>query len=260
MAYLFEISEARRWLTKLLNALNDQNSKADQVIRVWKDLDQERVTEKEERKLKSGKHRSPARYTLTVYDETLYPPLPHSSEFSESGMLKYIDEESGFIINDQELITKAIKGNGLAQLLYLVVWKNGMLDRFRHIRRGLIEKTISDSDIDGVVFNQFARHVMDRDQPIVDKHSIRAFAFLEYESKQKKALNPSVQKERLRDIQEIDSVDIDLCKNYTRWFKGAISKRSNPLKRAEALRALDKTMFSIGKMLGTKKRVGRKLK
>ena len=85
--------------------------------------------------------------------------------------------------NNQQLeINKSHLDSSLTKLLYLMVWKQGDLDKFDGIVEGVkyADKKTKDAYENvskAFVFFQLGRHIM-LDEPIVDQHSIRAFVAL----------------------------------------------------------------------------------
>jgi hypothetical protein len=136
----------------------------------------------------------------------------------------------------------------LTQILYLMVWKQGDLDKFDRIVEGLKSSPKLEEAYEHVsksfVFFQLGRHIM-FDEPIVDQHSIRAFVAL-IENKHIKNVKPiDVKSENIKNSL-YSKKHKDLIKAYVAWF----SKKSKDIKN-EDQHLLDNLMYSLGKYLKT---------
>lgn len=85
--------------------------------------------------------------------------------------------ESGIIGETGEINYDAISNqSALSQLLYSFLWKQGDIQKIKHIVNGFRnEEPLSDS---GIVLHYFGKHLADNTNPIIDQHVIRAYAFI----------------------------------------------------------------------------------
>lgn len=150
--------------------------------------------------------------------------------------------------NDQQLeINKSHLDSSFSKLLYLMVWKQGDLDKFDGIIEGLksspkLEEAYEDVS-KAFVFFQLGRHIM-FDEPIVDQHSIRAFVAL-IENKYIKNVKPiDVKSENIKNSL-YSKKHKDLIKAYVDWVVKKLELKN------EDQHLLDNLMYSLGKYLKT---------
>jgi hypothetical protein len=162
----------------------------------------------------------------------------------------FIDEfKHVFNENNQRLeINKSHLDSSFSKLLYLMVWKQGDLDKFNRIVEGLQSSPKLEEAYENVskafVFFQLGRHII-FDEPIVDQHSIRAFVAL-IENKHIKNVRPiDVKSDNIKNSL-YSKKHKDLIKAYIDWW----AKKSKDIKD-EDQHLLDNLMYSLGKYLKT---------
>ena len=160
------------------------------------------------------------------YDENKYPPL--KIEFSEQEIksIKNIFEDSN--INLQESLNGPI-----AKLLYALIWKQGDLVKLKPIAEGMnIELDLQKKE--AAIFRQFGRHLVNRDEPIVDQHVLRAYAIFKYQGDILK----------VNSIRKQEKFDLDIIKSYKEWFE------TNKKLSLEGFGTyLDHILFGLGKTI-----------
>jgi hypothetical protein len=135
----------------------------------------------------------------------------------------------------------------LSQILYLMTWKQGDLDKFDRIVEGLQSSPKLEEAYENVskafVFFQLGRHII-FDEPIVDQHSIRAFVAL-IENKHIKNVKPiDVKYENIKNSL-YSKKHKDLIKAYVDWVVNTLELKN------EDQHQLDNLMYSLGKYLKT---------
>ncbi len=180
----------------------------------------------------------------SIYDAKLYPELPESDFFEIREMINLIDDK-GYL--DQTVLHKEMKNNPLAQLLYILVWKNGQMNRFRLIKLGLLDedgdKASELSYRDGFVFYQYARHIKDRKQPIIDQHTVRGMLFFKALYDDPNGVNNNVTKATKYAVKS-STVNKKCWQDYMEWVKKHF-KEMDP----DILDSFDKIMFTLGKIV-----------
>ena len=134
--------------------------------------------------------------------------------------------------------------SSLSKLLYLMVWKQGDLDKFDQIIKGMM----SSEDIEiayekekkPYVFYQFGRHIM-YDEPIVDQHSMRSFvAFIELNLI---SIDLKQFKTDFKSITNSTKISKELIIHYVKWVKMLTKNEKNEIDK------IDEMMFCLGKYL-----------
>jgi len=177
-------------------------------------------------------------------DSKVYPKIEFDIKPSDLNEL----EKKGFLETDfnfKENITKKIK-DPLTKLLYSLAWKNGDLNKLKHIAKGIseFEKDIHDQE-DAFVFYQFGKYLTKTDgQPIIDQHVIRAFSVY--------ITNDMADISRFRKLGTITKNEKEKISKYIEWLKSnEISKNLKSIKDYSYY--IDKILFATGKKIKTKK-------
>lgn len=171
------------------------------------------------------------------FDESKYPRLPSDEQFDCAHMAGLIDE-TGYLKSDAlELLTD----NPLAQLLYAVIWKNGDLNKFGPIKKGLLDENkdqLKKVENQSYVFYQFGRHLKDNAQPIVDQHTVRAVMLLDKLLKKRCSSDLSV--EQIRALKKPNKARYEymLC-----WVERNLAGQC-----IETRVLLDRILFMYGKL------------
>ena len=151
---------------------------------------------------------------------------------------------------DNLKVEKKHLNSSVSKLLYLMVWKQGDLDKFDQIVEGLNSEdkiTVAYSKKNKpFVFFQFGRHIM-FEEPIVDQHSIRSFAALiqlkkiEIEAFQNKII-------QFKDIKNslLTNLHKELIVEYVKWVQSITMQR-------DEMDQIDDLMYGLGKYLKTVK-------
>lgn len=146
----------------------------------------------------------------------------------------------GYINQEDYKINCNKEFSAFEKLLLAVLWKNGHINRASLILEGIKNDYKSDSDF-GIIFRQFGKSLISRDEPIVDQHTLHAFITYSNE--------PSVQDIKGSPKKTIyRKKDEHLIEDYKEWFNSVLSKIPEPEKQ-EFGYLLDKILFAIGKQM-----------
>lgn len=134
--------------------------------------------------------------------------------------------------------------SSLSKLLYLMVWKQGDLDKFDQIIEGMkspkVIEIAYEKEKKPYVFYQFGRHIM-YDEPIVDQHSIRSFvAFIELNLI---SIDLKPYKTDFKSITDSSKISKELIIHYVKWVKMLTKNEENEIDK------IDEMMFCLGKYL-----------
>ena len=166
----------------------------------------------------------PAKFFMSA---DTYPPLQMSFNQAE---LAQLAGYSG--MSSAALVAQA--STPLERLLVAAIWKNGDLQKLRHIADGLGDACgkamVLDKKSKGPVFKQFGRHLAaPHYQPIADQHTLRAYRMLT-------GNNPG-DRAHLRDTSTGDEI-----RAYVEWVQGLAGAALS----RDRLHAFDKSMFALG--------------
>lgn len=165
-------------------------------------------------------------------------------EFSKSDIKDLEDyfKNSEFKINDSNKIK-----DPLSKLLYSLAWKNGDLGKIKHIFNGIRDgfENQTNNVKQAIVFHQFGKHLAKpNEQPIIDQHVIRAYAFYTSMGLVDDELN------RIRKIEEITLNHNYFVNGYVKWIKGITDKLEN---KRDFIYQVDRLLFAVGKTIKLKK-------
>lgn len=174
------------------------------------------------------------------FDTSKYPKLTFSISIEEIETLKSenkIDNKLDLELDISQKIT-----DPLTKILYALAWKNGDLQKIKHIINGIIESNNEDDPSkQGLVFNQFGKHLTDRNnQPIIDQHTIRAFAVFKAETDDDKAIS---------EARKIKLINNEQISDYKKWIKTYLEKVNSEESKSEILYYVDKILFLIGRKI-----------
>ena len=144
--------------------------------------------------------------------------------------------ESGVIDVTGEINYEAISNqSALSQLLYSFLWKQGDIQKIKHIVNGFRnEEPLSDS---GIVLHYFGKHLVDNTNPIIDQQVIRAYACMhELDEVNKETLS----KKHKPNINA-----------YINWFKNELPAFIR--ESSENRYLVDQIMYAIGKKIKAEK-------
>ncbi|MBW8683284.1 hypothetical protein [Chitinophaga rhizophila] len=129
------------------------------------------------------------------------------------------------------------------KLLYALVWKNGDLQKLKHIINGILAD--ADNDIaEAVVFNQFGRYLSGRvHEPIIDQHVLRAFGVYMYRT-------DVLAVERYRRMTIVTKNEGDLIKRYKHWISNELD--TSLMAQQEYNVHVDKILFGLGRYIKLK--------
>ena len=187
-------------------------------------------------------------YRVTLLKNTVkagvFPQINFQFTKQDVELLKKYFEEEEFKIKKDYSIK-----DPLAKLLYSLAWKNGDLGKIKHIYNGIIagidepNKNVNQA----IVFHQFGKHLANqKQQPIIDQHVIRAYAF--YISK-----NLDDEKQyAIRRIEEITKNHNDVVNSYVKWIQDLISEKEIENER-DFIYQVDRLLFAVGKTIKLKK-------
>jgi len=165
------------------------------------------------------------KHNIKRKDKNTYPDLEINISLEEIKILK----EKSIITNENDLNTSLAKNTDLTpleKLLYAVIWKNGDLIKIKHIISGIYGKSTT-----GKVFNQFGRHLRNKDEPIIDQHVLRAYIYY---------ISDEI-------IKDINNKHFDQYANsYKEWINQNKVLKMN-------MNLTDELLFGVGRMLKLKK-------
>jgi hypothetical protein len=197
-------------------------------------------------------------FKKVTFDENLYPTLPDRDEKTVDSMRRYLSTKGKLNRNAM----KELENNALAFLLYSVLWKNGDRNKFGPIMHGLAGRDIDNKrhkkqlknvcSNSSYVFFQFGRHLQDKQQPIIDQHSVRAHVFLtEFDSKRPVSISANMANNLRRKYSQsrFDKPNQGQYKAYLKWIQGAVAHSRDRDHKEKLLPPLDKIMYSLGKAI-----------
>jgi hypothetical protein len=134
----------------------------------------------------------------------------------------------------------------LTKLLFAISWKNGDLNKIRHIVQGIYNsKQTVIKDGNAVVFQQFGKFLANKSvNPIIDQHVIRAYA----------AFNAETDEEfvNAQNINALNKKHLHLISNYVEWLESDFFQ-TNLKNNSRFRHQVDKILFGIGKAIKIKK-------
>lgn len=131
---------------------------------------------------------------------------------------------------------KQAAGSELEKLLYALSWKQGDVQKLRHIHEGLTANGDEPPDA-GMTFWYFGKHLRDPSlNPIVDRNVIAAFAVFNKEKDHSRFKKLNVLSKRK---------DAEIIRAFVHWYRHSLAKdvRSNK----QALSLVDDIIFCLGK-------------
>lgn len=134
----------------------------------------------------------------------------------------------------------------LTKVLFALAWKNGDLNKAKHIIRRIAEsKSDCDNVQDGLVFYQFGKFLTkSAGQPIIDQHVIRAYW-----------ANQQVgNKEKFMEVRRFDTITVkqrDLLEEYKRWLISD-NLTSSLRKQNDYSYHIDRILYAAGKTIKIK--------
>lgn len=160
-------------------------------------------------------------------------------------------DEIEFLLNQQTLnanfsISSEVSNNlsdPFAKLLYAMAWKNGDLEKMKHIVKGIMESNFTVFDQEqALVFYQFGKYLTkSTGHPIIDQHVIRAFGvYKSSESNNHVSL--------YRKMQTLNKSHKGIIQEYISWLNSDVlsqSLRSQP----DYTYFIDKLLFAAGKTI-----------
>jgi hypothetical protein len=174
--------------------------------------------------------------------------LLHKIEFSISPSEIDLLIQNGEIENDfsfNKNISSFLK-DPVSKLLFAISWKNGDLNKIRHIIYGIYNSKQKDiKNGNAIVFQQFGKFIADKNiNPIIDQHVIRAYSAF-------KAKNEgefiNAQKQNV-----ITKKHLHIVSDYINWLESEFfdsDLKINP----EFKYLVDKILYGIGKTIKFKK-------
>ena len=164
------------------------------------------------------------KYNISGRNREKYPDLIFNINFDEIKELK----SKGIITKDNNINSSFPEKDNLTtleRLFYAVMWKNGDLVKVKHIISGICGESTTSK-----VFNQFGKHLSNKEEVIIDQHVLRAFIFYK---------DGNV-------IRDIKNKHYDIYFNdYKIWIE-----KSNLFKNNKNI--IDELLFGIGKNMKSK--------
>ena len=168
------------------------------------------------------------------YTESKYPEINISISKAEIEKLKgnrTLNEDGNF---DDEQLKKLDKFSTIEKLLLAMVWKNGDLNKIKHIVSGIEDTCLKETK--AKVFTQYGKHLRNPEEPIIDQHVLRAFKYFGKE----------LCEDKVRKSVTIKKSDVTYINEYKVWVN-ELSYNIDPKNLREIMREIDKLMFVIGK-------------
>ena len=179
-------------------------------------------------------------------NERVYPDLKLILSPNEIDAMKEAE-----ILDDAGMLSENLSGTQLSpleKLLYAILWKNGDLRKEIHVVEGVKSVANNGTEINrakGLVFYQFGKHLANRTEPIVDQHVLRAYALYCND-----VAGEDFSKYRSKGV--INKSDSILISKYKEWLVS--ESLTTELKKIEGYTfCIDKILFSLGKVVKTKK-------
>lgn len=170
------------------------------------------------------------------YPQSKYPDF--NIKISKSEIEELIN--SNILNSDLEITKYFLHGETnpttLEKLLIALIWKNGDINKIKHIVSGIENKPLESTT--AKVFTQFGKYLSNKDEPIIDQHTMRAYKYF-------------VEKIELEDLNKsrtINNSDLKYIESYKNW----LNKRAKEIKqdqRVQVVREIDKLMFTMGKLI-----------
>ncbi len=174
------------------------------------------------------------------FNETTYPKIEFSISKEEIETLrrdKILGEDNYF----SKDISSKIK-DPLTKILFATVWKNGDLQKIKHIIQGIVDQGSEKNDQESaLVFYQFGKHLTKQlGEPIVDQHVIRAFAVY-------KPLD-NEDRYKLLKLATLNKNHVKYINRYKEWL---ISDEINSELKTDPnyCYEIDKVLFALGKAI-----------
>jgi hypothetical protein len=128
----------------------------------------------------------------------------------------------------------------MEKLLYALAWKNGDLQKIKHIVAGIMAAP-DDSFDEAIVFRQFGKHLSGRqNEPIIDQHVLRAFALYKFREEPEEI-------GRYRKLKVITGKDRNLIDDYKAWLSKDLHFELRQI--PDYTYHVDKVLFSLGKYI-----------
>lgn len=192
---------------------------SDQKVKEWVDNIFKQLSEATSLKAIESLLNDPEILRQNKLSDVNYPAIKfHISveKIQELKSLGWLNKDNTF---SADLTSTAL--DPIAKLLYAIAWKNGDLQKVKHIVEGILDCEVEDKieREEGVVFYQFGRYLSKTPgEPIIDQHVLRAFAI--HRTKDLEEVK------RLRKLSVISKKENKLIKAYKEWLKKVRTCRS----------------------------------
>lgn len=185
-------------------------------------------------------------------DPIKYPRIKFSVSKNDINDLKKkgrLNDEFEFIFNEKYLEEQSVE----FKIMYSILWKNGDLGKENTIIRGILNE--SQEKESALVFKHFGKYLEDKDKniPIIDMHTIRAFAFWKIYKNEIDSINNQIRKSKSKTELNIEYYkklgaltfkEMPLIASYVSWVK------SHKLYTNKELSFnIDNVIFALGKYL-----------
>ncbi len=160
------------------------------------------------------------------------------------------DDLEDIHLNSEQSFADIISSNiktPLEKLFYAVAWKQGDINKYKHIIKGIKESKLEESNqTQALTFYQFGKYLSDRqNQPIIDQHVLRAYIFYNYQGNDSKEVTKILKNE------ELTSKHIEHIKEYKNWII-KLSKKFPKDSQEDFLFKVDRILMALGKAIKTK--------
>jgi len=153
-----------------------------------------------------------------------YPRLSFTFETQEI-------ENLSNLINCDGLVDYSKMESTTEKLLYSILWKQGDLQKIKHVIDGIHRSSSLESKKEQRVFYQFGHHLSDRNEPIIDVNVFKAYAT--YTNDRKALIKSGISK---------GPNGLNLTNDYIKWFKRITKGKNFHFE-------LDRIMFAIGQQI-----------
>lgn len=151
-----------------------------------------------------------------------YPKIDFKIDFKkDETTFKKIIQDENFQVNLKTPLEK---------LFYAILWKQGDLTKIKHILKGIKD----DEPHNAFVFHQFGRFLSIENEPIIDQHTLRSFAYFKNEN-------------QFYSISEINKSHLDLIESYKCFIQEKLEHIEGD--KNEILFEIDRILFILGRLL-----------
>lgn len=166
-----------------------------------------------------------------------YPPITFKITHEDVNELELDDDFS-----TKDLMGKVDENSALTKLLFAMAWKNGDLQKLKHIING-IKGEKDETQKNALVFYQFGKFLTkDNGEPIIDQHVLRAFGMYMAQQKPDK-----FKSSEYKNLTTITHKHRDLIEEYKEWLQSGLTEELK--NEPDYVYHVDQVLFAMGKKL-----------